>query len=235
MLTTPLTSTSEIILGLLLGFLSATISESIGHKIFGHPGPFQLKIYFKYPNFFAPFLRAYFHHYVIHHKKTYKTDIVTQFESPIHKAEVDTWIAREFPTEFANLIWEEQYNLTLKGVSGILPFAIPFFTGPIVIAILFGKIAFFTSLITGLVPVLMSKYIHPFIHQPERMSEAPFVVQLIAKTKYMQWIFKNHYMHHKYLDTNFNLLLGGDYLVGAHRQATIEEKNNIQKLWLKFK
>ncbi len=224
----------EIFTGLILGLLSATLSESFGHRIFGHPNAHQLKLYFKYPRFFAPFLRAYYHHFVIHHENTFQQDVLTQFRNENEKHALDRWIAKEFPTDFANLIWREKYNLTLKGLQGILPFAIPFLTGPLFIALIFGRVSFAASLTVAFLPVLMSKYIHPFIHQPELLSLAPRPVQLIAKTRYMKWIFRNHYLHHLHVESNYNLLLGGDRILRVHREPTHREAEELARLWRKF-
>ncbi|MES3037719.1 MAG: hypothetical protein V4736_07420 [Bdellovibrionota bacterium] len=224
----------SVILGLALGLLSATCIESFGHRIFGHPSRLQLKLYFKYPKFFAPFLRAYYQHLVIHHGKTYQVDILTQFKDAEEKNQVDTWIAQQFPENFANLIWKERYNLTLEGVEGTLPFAIPFTTGPIIIAYFFGPTAFVASLLTAYIPVLMSKFIHPLIHHPEDIETSHPIVRAISRTKYMQKIFQNHFLHHKRMDTNFNLLLGGDYILGVHETPTEDESVELENLLYKF-
>ncbi len=225
---------SDIFLGLILGLLSATIFESVGHRVFGHPSSGQLRLYFSYPRFFAPFLRAYYHHFVVHHELTYQTDILTQFRSQQEKERIDSWIAQKFPIDFACLIWKEQYNLTLKGLQGTLPFALPFLTGPLLISYFFGPTVGLASLLTAFVPVFMSKYLHPLVHKPELWAQAPTFFKKISRTRYMRWVFENHLLHHKHLNCNFNLLLGGDYLVGAHRFPSGKEKVEIQKLWERF-
>lgn len=224
-----------ISLGLILGLLSGTITESFGHKFFGHPSAWQLKLYFKCPKLFYPMLKAYYHHSVIHHEHTFKENILQQFKNEEDKQKVDAWIRNTFSKSFSALIFSEQYNLTLKGISGILPFALPFTFGPILIFFSFGKVAFFASLVTAYTPVLMSKYIHPLVHVPLGLVDTPWIAKKISRTTYMKKILQNHFLHHKYLDTNFNLLLGGDKILGLYRQPTDDEKIELEDVWKQFK
>lgn len=225
---------TEIILGTLLGLLSATVTESFGHRFFGHPSRWQLKLYFKYPHLFYPVLKAYYQHLVIHHHKTYQLDLFTQFRDAEEKREIDSWIRSKFSRKFANLIWLERYNLTLKGVDGTLPFVLPFFVGPILIGLVLGPVAFGASAVMAFVPMLFSKYLHPLVHHPEEISSASLIVQRVARTKYMRRVVQNHFLHHKYSDTNFNLLLGGDYLLGVRQRMSKEDHLEFEALMEKF-
>jgi hypothetical protein len=223
-----------LFLGLLFGFLSATVTESLGHRFTGHPGPRQRRLYLKYPRLFHIFLKPYYQHLVIHHHRTFKGNFFDQFRDELEKKELDTWISRKFSKQFSELIWVERYNLTLKGISGTLPFAIPFTAGPLLIGMVFGWTAFFASLLTAFIPVWMSKFIHPLVHLPEETHLAHPLIQWLMKTSYMKMVFKNHYLHHQQLETNFNLLLGGDYIVGHHRAPTIEEAVALESLLPEF-
>ncbi|MGZ3661145.1 MAG: YiiX/YebB-like N1pC/P60 family cysteine hydrolase [Bdellovibrionota bacterium] len=223
-----------ILAGLALGLLFGTIFESVGHKFFGHPSRWQLQIYFRYPRVFDPFLRAHYHHFVIHHEKTYQTHMFRQFDSEEHKAEVDSWIARTFPADFAELVWRERYNLTLVGVRGTLPFALPFCTGTLLIWALLGPVAAVASLFTAFTPVLMSKFIHPAVHDPRDFAKAGPVARRIIASRYMRRIIANHFLHHRHLDTNFNLLLGGDHLVGLYKHPSPGEKTELAALFGEF-
>jgi hypothetical protein len=222
------------IAGSLLGLLSATITESIGHKLAGHPGPRQRKFYRKFPRLMAPFLKPYYQHLVIHHHRTFKGDHFTQFANQLEKDKLDAWIGKKFSPEFAELIWTERYNLTLKGISGTLPFALPFLLGPFVILVTLGPLAASASLLTAFIPVWLSKYVHPLVHLPhETANEHPFI-RWLMRTRYMRHVFRNHYLHHQHLEKNFNLLLGGDYLVGLHHAASPEEDARLRMLTEEF-
>ncbi len=212
------------LIGLLLGYISGTVTESLGHKYFGHPRKWQRALYRKYPSLFSPFLNPMYQHLIIHHGKTYQSHIFQQFESLDHKRMVDSWIQRKLNSKLANLIWLEHYNLTLKGLSGTLPFAIPFLIGPLIIGLIFGSSAFLGALILAFSPVWMSKYIHPLIHNPQSIPESHKLIRWIARGPLGLWALKNHYIHHKYPEYNFNLVPGGDYLTGHFKKLSPSEE-----------
>ncbi len=222
------------LLGAALGLLFATIFESVGHKFFGHPSAWQLRIYFRFPRLFDPFLRCYYHHYVIHHEMTYQRSLLEQFESADDKIRVDTWIRDSFPEDFSSLVFRERYNLTLLGVQGILPFALPFTAGPALVGALFGWKAALGALFTSFTPVLMSKFIHPLVHDPRGEAKAGPIRRFISRSRYMRRVVANHFMHHRHMETNFNLLLGGDHLVGLYRKPSAAEEAEINELLAKF-
>jgi len=223
-----------ILEGLVLGFLSATVTESIGHRFFGHPAPWQLRLYFRFPGLFTPMLRCYYQHLVIHHERTFQTDMLTQFRNPEDQANVDRWITETFPRSFAELIWRERYNLTLVGVEGILPFTLPFLIVPLMVLAFLGPMAFAVCLPVSITPVLISRYIHPFLHAIDDLPHSNRLIRWIAKSSYMRWAFQNHFLHHRHPLTNFNLLPGGDYLVGHYRAPTPEELTECRALWRRF-
>ena len=210
-------------LGMILGLISATISESFFHMFFGHPFEIVKKLYFKNTSIFSACLKPYYQHFVIHHKKTYLKHFFSQFDSKEHKERVDNWIVKNFDEEFKNLIWIERYNLTLKGFIGTLPFAGPFCIGPALICYFLGIEAFLGCLVTSYIPVWMSKYIHPLIHAPEETHKHGTFVRWFMKTRYAERVLLNHFLHHNNGNKNFNLFLGGDYLIGLHRSGSPDE------------
>ncbi len=224
-----------VLLGILLGLVSATISESFFHMFFGHPFEKVKKLYFKNTALFTACLKPYYQHYVIHHKKTYLNHFFSQFDSIEHMKRVDTWIESNFGEEFKNLIWIERYNLTLKGFIGTLPFAGPFCIGPALIYSFFGVEALLGSLLTGYIPVWMSKYIHPLIHAPEETHRHGAFIRWFMTTRYAEAILLNHFLHHNNGNKNFNLFLGGDYLIGLHRSGSPEELREYNSLLEEFR
>ncbi len=224
-----------VLIGVMLGYLSATISESYFHMFFGHPYEAMRKLYFKNTRFFKACLKPYYQHYVIHHHKTFLNHFFNQFDNKKQKKKVDKWIDHNFDKDFKNLIWIERYNLTLKGLSGTLPFAGPFCIGPIIIYNFLGLEAFLGCLITAYIPVWMSKYIHPLLHAPEETYKHSTFIQWFMKTKYMEKVLLNHFLHHHDGSKNFNLLLGGDQLIGLYRRGSDEELTEYKELLKEFK
>jgi len=44
---------------------------------------------------------------------------------------------------------------------------------------------------------------------------------------------RNHYMHHRYVASNFNLVLGGDLLRGKYRVSSPADIAEMQRLGLR--
>ena len=62
--------------------------------------------------------------------------------------------------------------------------------------------------------------------------EAPWPIRWLFTMRYMKAVICDHYLHHRYLDCNYNLVLGGDYLLGRHRTATEADLQHMRRLGL---
>ena len=69
---------------------------------------------------------------------------------------------------------------------------------------------------------LMSAAIHPWLHVRHEVARAraPRPIAWLLNTRYMRSVARHHFVHHRHLAANFNLLLGGDLLLGVHRRPT---------------
>lgn len=222
------------LVGLILGVLSGTVTESVGHRLVGHPTIALKKFYLKYPRLFSPFLHFISQHVVVHHQKTFRKNFFEQFDDEQHKLQLDRWISTKLEPKLADLIWRENYHLALTGAFSILRFAIPFFLGPVLIGMAFGFNVFLGSLIFAFAPVWFSVYIHPLIHIPTDTARAHSFVQWLMKTRYMGHAFRNHYLHHRHPKSNFNLFIGGDYLLFIHRKATAQDEQELATILPEF-
>jgi hypothetical protein len=220
----------QILLGLLVGYLLATLAESFLHHHVAHAGARVRKFWLRHPRFFAPFLRSYYSHHVIHHARTYRGDYVTQFRSKEEQEALD----RAMPPHWLERIKREEYGLTLKGwgillfVGPVLPvvpllywLAGPWTTGAAVVPLLF-------------VYPLMSKWIHPLLHlaHDDALGRATPLQAWLLRTRYMKAVLRGHYLHHRYITCNYNLLLGGDFLRGVHRRSSPRDLEEMARLGL---
>jgi hypothetical protein len=64
------------------------------------------------------------------------------------------------------------------------------------------------------------------------IGRAPFVVRVLAKTAYFRYLARHHWLHHRYTNRNYNLLLGGDYVLGVSRKANNEDLDEIHSIGL---
>lgn len=219
----------SLIMGLVLGYLIATLLESALHRYIKHWGPYGRSIWKRYPLLSLLFMRAYYSHSIVHHGLTYTHDIVTQFNNKEHKQRVD----RKLCGHFGELVRQETYGLSLTGW-GIFAFNIPIIPFVPIIGAFLGP-----WVLVGALPGLIAyssvtKYLHPYLHQRYEIAivEAPPIIRRILATRYMKISAQNHYMHHQYLNCNYNLLLGGDYLLGHYRPPSTKDYENMRRIGL---
>lgn len=221
---------ADLLLGFLLGYVLATLAESFLHRNVQHASSRVRRFWLRYPRLFAPFLRAYYSHHTIHHARTFRHDYVTQFRDEREKQRVD----REMPPEWAERIKGEDYGLTLKGW-GVLLFLLPVLPAVPAVYFLLGPWVCAGTLLPLLVVYpLMSKWIHPLLHSPHDAAagRTSALGRWLLKTRYMKAVVRGHYLHHRYINCNYNLLLGGDYLLGAHRRPGAGDLKEMARLGL---
>jgi len=217
------------VFGLCSGYLLATLAESFFHQHIGHAGRWFRKLQKKYPRILGGFSEAYRSHNIVHHIWTFFYNHVTQFLDEQHKKVVDDRLR----DKAGKRIIEEDYGTTL-GLRSTLLFVLPIM--PVVIPIVFllpwaAKVGFCLPVV---IYPLMSSIIHPYLHQPyqQALSNAPWILRWLLATAYMRCVWRHHYLHHQYPDSNFNLLLGGDWLRGVHRRATEEDNQRMREIGL---
>jgi hypothetical protein len=220
----------QVLIGLPIGYLIASLAESFLHRNIQHAGGRVRKFWLRYPRLFKPFLRAFYSHHTIHHARTFRRDFVTQFQSKEEQEAVD----RIMPPGWLEQIKQEEYGLTLKGF-GVIMFLLPvlpcvpllfWLTGPWVTA-------------GAMIPLLivyplMSKWVHPLLHRAheDAVSGATPLEAWILKTAYMKAVVRGHYLHHRYINCNYNLLLGGDFLLGVHRKSSTKDLEEMARIGL---
>lgn len=223
---------SHIIAGLLLGYVVASLLESSLHRAIHHAGPQTRRFWAQYPLIGRPFSRAYFSHGIIHHRCTFRRDFLTQFSSKEEREELDRKLR---DSDQGSLIRREQYGLTLRGV-GVLWFNLPILPVVPLIGFVCGP-----WVLLGALPGLaaysgITIFLHPYLHRPhdEVVKGCPPLLRWMLQTNYVKFLRRYHYLHHRYPDCNFNLLLGGDFLLGRDRHPTAQDWDEMRRLGLVF-
>ncbi len=218
---------TSIVVGLILGYLIATLLENALHRYIKHCGPYGRSIWKRYPLLSFLFMRAYYSHSIVHHRLTYTHDFVTQFNSKEHKQSVDG----KLYGHFGELVRREAYGLSLIG-SGLFAFNVPVIPFIPIIGSFLGPWVLLGALPGLIAYSLITKYVHPYLHQRYEiaMAEAPPIIRRILATRYMKISAQNHYMHHEYLHCNYNLLLGADYLLGHYRPPSTRDYENMRRI-----
>jgi len=83
-------------------------------------------------------------------------------------------------------------------------------------------------------PPLLSHCIHPYLHMThaQALGAAPKATAWLLRRRYFRAMARSHYMHHRYVAVNFNLLLGGDVLRGCHRMPDEKDLLAMRRLGL---
>jgi hypothetical protein len=212
----PLWWLTEAALGALAGYLLVTLAESFLHEHIHHAHKYFRSLQKRFPRALGAFREAYRSHTIIHHAHTYR-DHITQFSSVVQKNAVDAMLK----DKAGQRIISERYGATLSLRSTLL-FVCPIL--PLVIPSLF--VLPLPATAGFLVPViiypLMSKVIHPYLHMryADAIQQSSPFLRWALRTRYMQRVWRNHWMHHRYPRVNFNLILGGDWLRGVYQSPS---------------
>jgi hypothetical protein len=215
-------------LGIMIGYLLVTLAEPFFHEHIHHAHRRFRLLQKKYPRLLRPFGDAYRSHAIVHHCWTYR-DHVSLFADEHQKKRVE----ERLQDPLGQRIIAEVYGTTVGFRSTVL-FVLPIL--PVVIPALlllpWPAAAGFT--VPVVIYPLMSKVVHPYLHEPyqEALGKAPAGMRWFLSTRYMKFVWRHHWMHHRYPRWNFNLLLGGDWLRGKHRSPSAEDRRRMREIGL---
>ncbi|HMS85826.1 MAG TPA: hypothetical protein PKD12_19450 [Nitrospira sp.] len=219
----------SIVTGLLLGYAVTTVLESYLHRVIYHAGPRTRRLWARYPRIGGPFQRAHFSHGIVHHQWTFRKDFVTQFSSQQEKARLD----RRLRGPQGSLIQREYYGMTLRGV-GIIWYNLPILPCILLVGLVVGPWGILGALPAVMAYSCLATFVHPCLHRPhgDEIARGSPMLRWVLKTRYMRFLRCHHYLHHRYVDCNFNLLPGGDVVLGHFRLPTAEDWNEMRRLGL---
>jgi hypothetical protein len=66
------------------------------------------------------------------------------------------------------------------------------------------------------------------------VREAPTLTGWLLKRWYFRVMARNHFMHHRYVASNFNLVLGGDLLRGRWRKPQEKDLAEMMRVGLRI-
>ena len=220
----------QLLGGVALGYVIVTLAESFIHNTVQHGRGRRRAFWERHPRLCAPFRMAHYSHHLIHHCRTFRENHVTQFRSQEEKERLDATLQGWSRGE---LIKREGYGTTLAGI-GILQFLLPVMPVAALLYLFFGGYVFAGAMIPFTVYPMMSKSLHPYLHMryADALREAPRVLRWFLRTRYCRFIYRHHYLHHRYVVCNYNLIFGGDWLLGVHRRPSPLDLVAIRELGL---
>ena len=219
----------DIVIGVAFGYLMATLNEALFHKNVHHAGKQTLHLWKRYKSISKPFMEAYFSHTVIHHFKTFRINHITQFKDSNEEDLLKNYL-KDRKSEYTI---KENYGLTLDKW-GFVKYNIPAIALLLVLFFLVNPVVLIGLILPMLSTSLLSKFVHPYLHmsQQQAVKKAPWFMAMILKTRYMRKVYMHHYLHHKYQNCNYNLLLGGDIILGVHKEPSERDIEEMVKIGL---
>lgn len=222
---------ARFIFGLAVGYGVASLIESFMHQHVSDAPYKSVRVWMRFPRLCWYLIRTRYSHHVVHHTRTFRKNHVTQFRGPEEKEVLDKELAER--GAHGQIILKSNYAVKLHG-SGALVFVAPLVPAIPIMGLLAGVWATVGTCITLTLPPLLSNFIHPYLHMPHEraISEAPLLTSWLLRTWYFRAMARNHFMHHRYVASNFNLLLGGDWLRGRSRKPSEKDLADMQALGL---
>lgn len=228
----PFICLGQMFAGLIAGYLVASWIESYMHERVSDAPKRTVKKWERFPRLCWYLIRTRYSHHVIHHRRTFKQDFVTQFRSEEERQALDLELEKR--SSHGRIIRRSNYAVRLHG-SGALVFVAPLLPAvPLALALLgsWGVVGVCMALA---LPPLFSHFIHPYLHMPhgQAVRAAPAPIAWLLKRGYFRAMARNHYMHHRYVASNFNLVLGADHLRGRYRAPNDKDLAEMQRLGLR--
>lgn len=220
----------QIIIGLVFGYLSITITESLSHGKLLHASAQRVKSWEKHGLLGRYIYSSWYSHHVVHHFRTFRKNHVTMFAS----TEEEERLRKDLIEKGKEGVVHDSYGLRIGSTRRKVQYLYTHIP-PL------SLIAYFTGIwstagiivVTGFY-IFAAEYVHPYIHLPYRdaLGSASPSMKLFIRSRYFRHLATHHYIHHKYVNCNFNLVLGGDYLLGCHRSPEPEDLIEMEKLGL---
>jgi hypothetical protein len=158
--------------GLAIGYVVASLLESHMHQRVGHAPNGSVKRWQRHPRLFRSRLDTRHSHHVVHHRRSFKQDHVTQFRSHQERAMVDLELACLGAQ--GERIKRSGYGLRLQG-DGALSYVLPPLLVMPSISSPWGAWMAAGIFVAMALPPLLSHFIHPYLHMPHEhaLMQAP--------------------------------------------------------------
>ena len=221
----------EIVVGLVSGYLTVSVCESFFHRTIQHAGPGLRSLYLRAGRVGAAVLDAWYSHHIVHHVLTFRTSHVSQFTSEAERQKLDAHLASRGHAD----IIESSYGARLgTAPSNYARYVAP--TLPLFLLLCWFGGPFFT--LGALVPLaavpILAQFVHPHLHlrYADVLAHGPLLTRCFARTAYFRYLARHHWLHHRYARCNYNLLLGGDWILCVHRPATAQDFEEMRAIGL---
>lgn len=219
-----------VLIGMATGYLIGSWVESFLHEHVSDALTCRVRKWKRYPRLLRSLINTYYSHHTIHHVKTYRKSHGQMFDS--NEQEKDLRLALLERGKHGETIIKGGFGTRLYGWGAVkftLPTLIPCGLLMIYSSHWFGL----GALITAVLPPITSHWVHPHLHLPflQKRCQASLLLRWFLGTRYFRWQYINHFLHHRYGGTsNFNLVLGADYLRRKNRKPNSKDAKLLEEL-----
>lgn len=200
-----------------LSYMAASGWESLAHWKILHASSRSRMSWRRWGEFGDLLRLAYFYHHVIHHQRTFVNSYFVQFDSHLQQQKLD----RLLKSGIRSRLKLNGYGTRITGFLELFTFAaVPMLINSALFAMLAPRGMAFGVMI-ALLPLLLSRYVHPFLHVEanELLARHQGLSHMFFKSRFFRYLQKYHFLHHQNVMANFNLLLGADFLFRVYKDA----------------
>lgn len=219
------------LLGIVIGYVVVSLCESVFHRTIQHAPAALRALHSKLGPPGRALLRAWYTHHAIHHHLTFRSSHVTQFSSQDERTRLNSFLVARSKE---HVIAEEYGSRIGPRLTDYFLYVMP--TLPIFSAVCWAGGPVFTcgALIPFSIWPILAQFVHPYLHMEYSQipAKAPRVIRAFATTPYFRHLAIHHWLHHRYENCNYNLLLGGDVLIGARRAPTAADLAEMRAIGL---
>jgi len=170
---------------------------------------------------------AWYSHHVVHHFWTFRRNHVTQFTDDGERAQ----LSRHLLARGHNDIIDCEFGVVLGSqLRNYVVYMAP--TLPIFVGVCWLGGAWFTA--GACVPLIawpmLAQFVHPHLHR--RHDDVSRDDRTWIRVWYFRPLAQHHWLHHHHPNCNYNLLLGGDWLLGVHRRARAADFEHMREIGL---
>lgn len=221
----------EFLMGIFIGYFVISISESFFHRNIQHAPPKIRKLIRRMGAVGSAYISAWYSHHVVHHYLTFRKNHVTQFTSKTERQNLDLELFERSESRIITASYGSRIGPYFKDY---VWYVLPTLPGFLLLCWIGGLSFTIGALIPFFVWPALAQAIHPYLHMEYTrvQKQAPPIVRIFSKTYYFRYLAMHHWMHHRYEQCNYNLLLGGDFILGVHRTPSVADLAEMQALGL---
>jgi len=216
-------------LGIAIGYVVVSVCEAFFHRTIQHAAAALRAVYGKFGWLGRALLRAWYAHHVVHHHLTFRSNHVTQFSRHDERPRLDTFLVSRGKQ---HIIAKEYGSRIGPSLRDYLLYMTPTLSIFIPVCWVGGTDFTCGALIPLIIWLVLAQFVHPYIHMEysQISSTAPLILRAFSTTLYFRYLASHHWLHHRYEDCNYNLLLGGDIVLGFHRSPTASDFAEMQAI-----